>query len=190
MAPPMTPARKACPPRSMSGAMLLRHGQRHEGRQSHHQQHQRLVGHEIEEGEDDQREPERQRRTAAPRSSLTWWRHSQARQPLAAIWMTPWNTMATGTGSSTSREADQQHAARHAENAGDERGHDGHDGQAPPGRAAVNIEARRSARGRSCRGSDKVDACPIPIFSSCRPCRPPPSSAPGSFRPSTMSTPS
>ena len=44
----------------------------------------------------------------APNCSTTFqlmcWRHSHERQPLAAIWITPWNTMATGTGSRNSRK--------------------------------------------------------------------------------------
>ena len=98
---------------------------------------------------------------------FTWCRHSQARQPLAAIWMTPWNTMAIGTGSSTSRKPissmppampkiPEMNEVTTATTASANR------------TSRENIEARRSARGRSCRGSDKVDACPQ-IFSSCRP---------------------
>ncbi len=35
---------------------------------------------------------------------LMWRRHGHDRQPLAAIWITPWNTIATGTGRIISRK--------------------------------------------------------------------------------------
>jgi hypothetical protein len=112
----------------MFGGDALRHGQRSERREADRHQHQRLVGHEIEEGEDDQRRP-----GAGAELQDDTPLHMMAPQPGAPAIGRDLDDTVEHHGDrhrqEQQQEADQQHPARHAEDPGNERGHDGHDRQ-------------------------------------------------------------